>query len=262
MQADCQRLSQDGDPLTSLHRQLLIEYRRSEAVGPLNPSPFCILLLERIDQAPAVLRESLASEIERGEIVTAGNYFSLRNCFIILTGTLTKKRADQLIGRTIGFRDGDADSEMPRQHLIALEEVDNMFGARLVNNIDEIIIFGRPNEQNIVALFERQLTQLEHVLACCSIGFLIDQNAKTFLVRRGLEDLTHGMRQLNRAIRNYLEFPIADLVLSGYLVPGTTVVVKHESPRNFLNFQIMIPSLESGQATFMRPRTLKAGSIG
>src|SRR5262249_34995804 len=80
-------------------------------------------------------------------------------------------------------------------------------------------------------------------LAASSIGLIISPEAKSFLLQQGLEDLTHGMRQLSRAVRNHLEFPLADLKLSGRLSPSTTVVVKYEPRRTFLHFQIQIPQL-------------------
>jgi len=66
-------------------------------------------------------------------------------------------------------------------------------------------------------------------------------------VKEGLEDLNHGARQIKRVVRNYLEFPLADLMLSGRLVPGTTVTVKHDQTRSFLNFEIMIPGLAGAE---------------
>ena len=260
---DCQRLAQDGDQLSSLHEQLALEYRRSASADLSSLLGFTVILFDRIDETPASLRETLSSEIERGEFITPDECCSLHNSFVILTASLSKKKTDQLIGRTIGFfRDGETDIEMPRQRLIPLDEMDNMFGARLVNQIDEIIIFDRPNEQTLVTLFERQLSEIERRLASYSIGFMIDQDARAFLIGRSLQDLAHGMRQLKRAVRNHLEFPIADLIISGQLKPGTIVVVKHESPRSFLNFQIMIPSFATDQPHFVRPQTLSAGSIG
>ena len=256
LRADCQRLTSDGDPISILHRQLASEYCRSRMIPALSPTPYSIILLERIDQTSPAVRESLASEIERGEIVTAGSYFPLHNSFIIFTATLSKKKADQLIGRPIGFFIEGEDYSEPRQHLIALEEMDNSFGGRLVSNIDEIIIFDRPSEQNIVERFERRLTEIERMLAQRSVGFMIDENARSFLLGRALEDLSHGTRQLNRIARNYLEFPLADLILSGHLSSGTTVVVEHLPPRTFLNFHIMIPWLAAGQAASVSPHLL------
>ncbi|HMG36881.1 MAG TPA: hypothetical protein VKM94_23310 [Blastocatellia bacterium] len=260
---DCQRLTREGDPLADLHRQLIDECLRVTTVSTSTASTFSIILLDRIDEAPASLRDSLASEIERGEIVTSGSSFPLDNCFVLLTASLSKRKADQLIGRTIGFfREGEPGNELSDGHLVALEEMDQMFGIRLVSNIDEIIILDRPNEQNVIQLFERRLSEIEQLLARCSIGFMIDADAKTFLIRRVIEDLTHGLRQLNRILRNHLEFPIADLILSAQLTPGTTVVVKHEPPRGFLNFQILIPWLSAGEPALLRPQTLRAVSIG
>ena len=248
IQIDCQRLAQDGDALASFHRQLEAEFWRCAHLIPTTGTPFLILLLERIDHAPTSFRESLASTIERGTVVTALRSFPLGNCLVIFTSNLSKRKSEQLIGRPIGFfKVGEPETYVPRQQLAALEEMDNMLGVRLVNNIDEIIIFDQLNEQNVVAVFESKLGEIERLLAMSSIGFIIDPEARIFLVRRCLDDLTHGVRQLNRVVRNYLEFPLADLLISASLIPGTTVVVKHEFPRDFLNFQIMIPRLRRNE---------------
>jgi len=259
---NCQRLGQATNLLSDLHEQLLAGFLQFQIASLPWPPPFSVILFEEIDKAPAAFRDILATAIDQGEIFLQGHFFPFRNSFIVLTSSFSKKKTDQLIGRTIGFlRDGETDLEMPRQHLVVLEEIDNLLGPGLVNRIDEIIIFERLNEQNIITLLERQLSEIERFLAHFSIGFLIDQDAKTFLLRHGLEDLTHGMRQIKRAVRNYLEFPLADLMMSRRLVPGTTVMVKYESPRNFLNFQIMIPRLAPKRWPPMKPLALQAEAV-
>jgi ATP-dependent Clp protease ATP-binding subunit ClpB len=245
LQAHCHQV-RSSDPLANL--RLLVADLQTGALSRTAPAAFSIVLLEGIDEAPAVLRDSLATAFERGEIIAPAAYLSLRNSFVILTARLSKKKADQLIGRPIGFfRVNASGAPLVHREAIPLEEMDHMFGPRLVSNVDEIIIFDRPNQQNLLALFERRLAEVELWLARHSIGLMIDQDAKTFLVRGALDDPVHGMRQLNRAVKNFLEFPLADLMLSGNIVPGTTVMVGHESPRNFLNFKVLIPSLQFGQ---------------
>ncbi|MEK7834213.1 MAG: hypothetical protein AAB401_24205, partial [Acidobacteriota bacterium] len=105
----------------------------------------------------------------------------------------------------------------------------------------------------ILMLLERRLAEIERYLAVSSIGFIISSEAKTFLLKPGLEDLSHGMRQLNRAVRNYLEFPLADLMLSGQLSPGTTVEIKYEPRRTFLHFQILIPQFTQPSESLLSP---------
>jgi ATP-dependent Clp protease ATP-binding subunit ClpA len=97
------------------------------------------------------------------------------------------------------------------------------------------------NEQNIIELLERQLAEIERYLASFCIGLILEPDAKTFLIKEGLEDLDHGARQITRVVRNYLQFPLADLRLSRRLLPGTTVRVTHQPPATFLNFVIMMP---------------------
>jgi hypothetical protein len=105
------------------------------------------------------------------------------------------------------------------------------------------------NEQNIIMRLERRLAEIERYLAAFCIGFIVEQEAKTFLLKEGLEDLNHGARQITRVVRNYLEFPFTDLMLSRRLLPGTTVTVGYQPAATFLDFLIMVPSLAYGRPT-------------
>jgi len=250
---NCQQLSQAEDPLANLHEQLAAGYWFAYAHPPCPPAPFSVLVFEEIDKTPPTFRNHLAAAIDRGELHSRGCFFPLRNAFIILTSNLSKKQTDQLIGRTIGFsREGESDTEAPRQHIVALEEIDNLLGTCLVNRIDEIVFFERVTERYILLLLERRLAEIERFLAASCIGLIISPEAKTFLLNQGLEDLAHGMRQLNRAVRNHLEFPLADLMLSGRLLPGTTAAVKYEPRRAFLHFQILIPQFAPPQPSWFQ----------
>src|SRR5262249_17741383 len=158
-----------------------------------------------------------------------GDFFWLGNALIIFTATVSKKKTDQLVGRTIGFfGESEAEGESAKRHLLALEEMDSVLGPRLVSRVDEIIIFERLSDRDIVTLLDRMLSRIERFLAGLSIAFVIDQSAKSFLLGQGLEDLAHGVRQIKRAVGNFLEFPLADLMLSGRLLPGMLVAVNYQ----------------------------------
>jgi ATP-dependent Clp protease ATP-binding subunit ClpA len=237
---NCQQLGQAADPLRNLAEQLSTHYW--SACATTWQSPFSVIVFEEIDKTPPSFRDYLAGALNRGELYLHGSFFSLRTAFIILTTHLSKKKTDQLIGRSIGFsREGETEVNTSRQHIVALEEIDNMLGTCLVNRIDEVIFFERVTERYMLMLLERRLAEIERFLAAASIGFLISPEAKSFLLQQGLEELTYGTRQLNRAVRNHLEFPLADLMLSGRLLPGMTASLKYEAPRSFLHFQILIP---------------------
>jgi ATP-dependent Clp protease ATP-binding subunit ClpC len=247
---NCQLLNQPQNPLlnlypmSNLYEQLATGSMLSQVTPPFTSPPFFILVFDKIDQAPPVFRDFLAVALDRGVVPVMGQILSLRNTFIILTSDLSKKQTDQLVGRTLGFfRDSENDEEPPRQHLVVLEEIDELIGANLVNRIDEIVIFERLNEQNVITILDRKLADMDRNLAGAGISFRMDDDAKTFLLRQCLEDPTHRVRQIKRVVRNHLEFPLYDLMLSGQLVAGMAVLVSHESPRSFLNFRIIIPSM-------------------
>jgi ATP-dependent Clp protease ATP-binding subunit ClpA len=245
---NCQILGQQPNPhpQSGLYEQLMAGSALSQMTPPFNHSPLSIVVFEKIELAPPAFRDYLAAAIDRGVLCTLGCMFSLRDTFIILTSDLSKKQTDQLAGRNIGFiSDEETDQEAPRQNLVVLEEIDNLLGAALVNRIDEIAVFDRLNEQNVITLLERSLSDFDQKLAASGIGFKIEEAAKTFLLRNCLDDPTHRVRQLKRVVRNYLEFPIYDLMLSGQLTTGMAAVVTHEAPRNFLNFRVMVPFHDS-----------------
>jgi len=237
---NCQQLDQtdalDGKARSSLHL-----WEAQPSAIPLTPL-VRVIVFEQIDQAPLRFRDELALAIDCGAITIRSRLFSLRHSFVILISDLSRKKTDQLSGRTIGFfLDGETEIEMSRRQAIALEEVDNRLGPRLVSRIDEIVVFDRLNEQNIITLLDRQLAEIENYLAAFCIGLIVEREAKTFLLKEGLEDLNHGARQITRVVRNYVEFPLADLMLSRRLLPGTTVRLSYQPPAAFLNFMIMVP---------------------
>jgi len=240
---NCQQLDQT-DSLDELNGRLNSPVWEAMRSPVISPSWFRVVVFEQIDKAPPTFRDDLALAIDCGAITIKGRLLPLRNAFIVLIGDLPRKKADQLSGRTIGFfLDGETAVEMSRRQAIALEEVDNRLGPRLVSRIDEIVVFDRLNEQNIITLLERRLAQIERYLATFCIGFIVEQEAKTFLIKEGLEDLNHGARQITRVVRNHLEFPLTDLMLSRRLLPGTTVTVGFKPHATFLDFLIMVPAL-------------------
>jgi len=246
---NCQQLDETDSP-DGLNARLNPQGQETQPSPIKPPSWIRVIVFEQIDKAPATFRDDLALGIDCGAVTIKGRTLPLDNAFIVLIGDLSRKKADQLSGRTIGFfLDGETAFEMSRKQAIALEEVDNRLGPRLVSRIDEIVVFERLNEQNIITLLERRLAEIERYLAAFCIGFIVEQDAKTFLLKEGLEDLNHGARQITRVVRNYLEFPLTDLMLSRRLLPGTTVTVGYQPAATFLDFLIMVPSLAQGCPT-------------
>jgi ATP-dependent Clp protease ATP-binding subunit ClpC len=258
---NCQQVSQAKDPLLNLSEQLLGGYCQLAVRQPFPAAPLVILVFEEIDKAAPQLRDDLAAAIERGTLLTRGLVFPLHDTLLIMSTTLTKKQTDQIIGRNIGFFSEEPDYQTRGIHVLALEEMDRILGAHLVGRSDEVILFERLTAQHLELLLDRRLAGVEKYLASFGIGFAIDSAARSFLLERGVEDMAHGVRQINRAVKNLVEFPIADLMLSGRLTPSTSVLVRHEPLRSFLNFQITIPFMLPANVPVQEPVELDLESV-
>src|SRR5262249_29678219 len=155
---NCQQLDPATDPLASFEGQ--VKAKNRAAAGVASSPAFNLIVFEEIDKATDAFRDDLALAFDCGSIALPGGVFSLSNSFVILISDLSRKKADQLIGRTIGFfLDGESASEMSRRQAVALEEVDQRLGPRLVSRVDEIVVFDRLNQQNIITLLERELSE-------------------------------------------------------------------------------------------------------
>ncbi len=63
---------------------------------------------------------------------------------------------------------------------------------------------------------------------------IVDEDAKRFLATKG-DDVQFGARPLKRAIQNYLEDGLSELIVSAGLQPGDTVNVSVNPEKDELN---------------------------
>ncbi|HWP42594.1 MAG TPA: AAA family ATPase, partial [Blastocatellia bacterium] len=80
---NCQQFEQRPDLLPAFESQLAIEFWQSQMAPPFGPQPFRIIVFENIDKAPVLLRDHLATALDRGAVYMRGAVFSLRNTFVI-----------------------------------------------------------------------------------------------------------------------------------------------------------------------------------
>jgi len=75
------------------------------------------------------------------------------------------------------------------------------------------------------------------------VDLALTQESKAFLVRLGSSE-EYGARPLRRAVQQYVEDPLAELILKGNLEPGTQIVVRPSDSEERLIFEPAIPAAE------------------
>ena len=96
------------------------------------------------------------------------------------------------------------------------------FSPEFLNRLDEIITFDQLDLDAIKRIIDVELKGLYQRIE--QIGYHIDlsDEAKEFVATKGY-DVQFGARPLKRAIQNYLEDGISDIIVNGDKQPGDTI---------------------------------------
>jgi ATP-dependent Clp protease ATP-binding subunit ClpC len=179
-----------------------------------------IIIFEELEKADRALYDLLLQILERGEMKTGlGVDISFRNCFIILTSNVCAKEVDQITQNTsIGFNPPEQKFEELDAHVadnkinsVCIGAVEEYFNPEFINRIDEIITFNRLKDVHLLAILDKFLADTRVRLAQAGIAANISDGAKRFLIGKGT-NLRYGARPLRRAVREYLEYPLATLI--------------------------------------------------
>jgi CheY-like chemotaxis protein len=125
---------------------------------------------------------------------------------------------------------GAADNTDLQQKLqnVAMSAVRRKFSPEFVNRIDAVITYQPLDEDALSAIVDRQVDELQqHVNtrlggSCFTVD--VSPESRQFLLRKGTSK-EYGARELKRTVHKYLTQPLATLVASLRIKPGTVVRV-------------------------------------
>jgi len=234
-----------GDPWIALSTQLAPLFMGQQGgypFGAVEPTPLSIIQVDYIERGTKEMAKALRSLLETGQLMLPdGRRGSLRNCLIFLTtGLCAREILDE--APRIGFsgtleEDGEA-SEHDRVFDACLAQAEETFGTDLVGGLDSLVIFHRLEEEHLAQILERHFGRLNRWLATRGFQCELRPEARAFLQARGQRDLRKGARDLVRAHRRFIEFPLADLLLSGGIPHGSLVVVDRKPGEEHLDFRV------------------------
>ena len=105
-----------------------------------------------------------------------------------------------------------------------MEAVRAHFRPEFLNRLDETVIFDRLARSDMSGIVDIQLRRLEQRLAGRKVTLELDKAAKEWLADEGY-DPVFGARPLKRVIQNHLQNPLAEMILAGDVLDGSTVTV-------------------------------------
>ncbi|WP_378948385.1 ATP-dependent chaperone ClpB [Mesorhizobium sp. ANAO-SY3R2] len=187
--------------------------------------PYQVILFDEIEKAHPDVFNVLLQVLDDGRLTDGqGRTVDFRNTLIIMTSNLG---SEYLVA--LGENE-DVDSVRGQ----VMDEVRSRFRPEFLNRIDEVILFHRLRKQDMGRIVEIQLKRLEKLLADRKIRLDLAPDAIEWLAHKGY-DPAYGARPLKRVMQKELQDPLAEKILGGEILDGSTVKVTAGSDR--LNFR-------------------------
>jgi len=189
--------------------------------------PHSVILFDEIEKAHPEVFNVLLQMLDDGQLTDSlGRTVDFRNCLIILTSN-TGSRKLQDFGSGIGFESSTKMvNQAEEEKTILRKALKNKFSPEFLNRIDEIVVFNRLTEDNVMDILTKECKELAINLE--EVGgyvFKISKGAKTIILNQGY-DPKYGARPLRRTIERMIENKISEHILKGELKEGGTINIK------------------------------------
>jgi len=167
--------------------------------------PYSVILLDEIEKAHSDVFNILLQVLDDGRLTDGqGRTVDFKNTVIIMTSNIG---SDQIQN----FSDDGQYQEMKNQ---VMSEVSLHFKPEFINRIDETVVFHPLVSEQIEKIAAIQINSLRERLTEQDIKLSITQEALALISMAGFDPL-FGARPLKRAIRQSIENPLAQKILSG-----------------------------------------------
>ncbi len=177
--------------------------------------PYQVVLFDEVEKAHPDVFNVLLQVLDDGRLTDGqGRMVDFKQTLIILTSNLGARALSELPEGADASRAKAEVMEAVRQH----------FRPEFLNRLDEQIIFDRLNRGDMSGIVEIQLKRLEARLAARKIALDLSAEAKQWLADEGY-DPVFGARPLKRVIQRQLQDPLAEMLLAGDVLDGTTIKV-------------------------------------
>ncbi|MBX8521660.1 ATP-dependent chaperone ClpB [Pseudomonas cichorii] len=176
--------------------------------------PYSVILLDEVEKAHTDVFNILLQVLEDGRLTDShGRTVDFRNTVIVMTSNLGSAQIQELVG------------DREAQRAAVMDAVSTHFRPEFINRIDEVVIFEPLARDQIAGITEIQLGRLRSRLAERELSLTLSPEALDKLIAIGY-DPVYGARPLKRAIQRWIENPLAQLILSGSFVPGSSITGK------------------------------------
>lgn len=188
-------------------------------------NPYSVILLDEIEKAHPDVFNILLQIMEDGRLTDSkGKIINFKNTIVIMTSNVGAH--DIKKQNTLGFSASNSlvDSEYEKMKKNIMEEIKQQFKPEFINRIDDIIVFHKLEDSDILKIVNLMLNNTIDKLKDRKITINLNEESKRFLVNKGV-NTNYGARPLRRIITKELEDKLSEEMLKGYIKGGDNLEV-------------------------------------
>lgn len=188
--------------------------------------PYSVILLDEVEKAHHDVFNILLQVLDDGRLTDGqGRTVDFRNTVIVMTSNLGSQLIQEL-SPNVDYTEVKA---------AVMNVVTKHFRPEFINRIDEIVMFSPLSMEQIRQITDIQVCYLKTRLKAQNIDLSFAPEALNKLAEAGF-DPVYGARPLKRTIRQNIENPLAQALLSGSYAPGDSIRLL-VSPAGSFDFQ-------------------------
>ncbi len=185
--------------------------------------PYSVILLDEVEKAHPDVFNMLLQIMEEGRLTDSfGRNVDFRNVILIMTSNIG---ADLIKGGGgFGFAPKSTMANFENIKTILMKEIERFFRPEFINRLDDVIVFRPLTKDDLVNIVEYETGKVMKRLIQQGMTLELDQKAKDFLIDKGYNP-DYGARPLRRAIGQFIEDPLSEMLLQGEFKPPCKIQV-------------------------------------
>ena len=196
--------------------------------------PYSVILLDEIEKAHPDVFNILLQVLDDGRLTDSqGRTVDFRNTVIIMTSNLGSQQIQEMA----------SSNDYEAMKRVVMDIVSQHFRPEFINRVDETVVFHPLAKEQIREIAKIQLQQLGARLHDQDFELQISDEAIDVLGEAGF-DPVYGARPLKRAIQQYLENPLAQMILKGEYMPGDVISITASDSE-----MVFMPAMRAQQAS-------------
>ena len=179
--------------------------------------PYSVVLFDEIEKAHPDVFNILLQVLDDGRITDSqGRCVDFKNTILIMTSN---------IGSSYLLEGIDENGEIRKEHAdMVMQDLRNHFRPEFLNRLDEIIMFKPLTKENVSAIIELLMNDLNKRLSEREVAIELTEKAKRFIIDEAY-DPVYGARPLKRYLQKTVETLSAKMILGGNVGAGDTIMI-------------------------------------